>query len=218
MSCAYLASFRPLCSTRHGRAAVDALEIPPFVDGSCRREPDLEHEKPGISALCRGSRFAPRLKIGDRVAFVTTRGRYLDDEDAGWRLVALLQVLHRFASHREAATWYRNEGLRLPSNCVIPGNRPLPLERTLGPSGYRGCSGASVIEQWDAEYQQRAKKCPGFLVCTPLMVELCSPAKIHTKDWLKWCGKVPGTQNPPEISEALWDRLRGLTPRGRRAS
>jgi hypothetical protein len=217
MSRAFLASFRPICSTRHGRAAVEAFDIPPFADGSCRREPDLEHEMPGISALCRASRFAPRLEVGDRVGFVTKRGRYVDDEDEGWKLVALLRVAHRFLSHREAATWYRREGLRLPGNCVVPENPPLPLERTLGPSGYRGCSDSEVIEEWDAIYQERAKAHPVFLVCTPLMVELHAPATIRTADWMQWCGKVPGTQNPPVISEALWDRLSGLTPaRGRR--
>jgi hypothetical protein len=38
----YLAKYYPLCSTPNGGHAARRYNIPPFVDGSCRREPDLE--------------------------------------------------------------------------------------------------------------------------------------------------------------------------------
>jgi hypothetical protein len=44
-------SFRPLLNTREGRAAIERFGLPPFIDGSCRREPDFQSEFPSISGL-----------------------------------------------------------------------------------------------------------------------------------------------------------------------
>ncbi len=203
----YLASFRPLRATAHGRQAVQDHGLPPFIDGSCRREPDLEHDWPSISGLCRGGNFAPRLQVGDHVAFVTIKGRYDRGAPPCWKLVAVLRVAQRFVTHKEAAAWYSDKGLRLPSNCMVPGNDPVPLERTLGPSGHQGCSGPEIIKEWDGIYQQRAKEWPVMLACEKLMVELYDPVRIEEADWMRWIGKVPGTQNPPMIDNGLLDHL-----------
>jgi len=61
----YLAKYVPL--VLEGQNAIAQFDIPPYVDASCRREPDLECELPSISALCRGELFAPHLKEGDEV-------------------------------------------------------------------------------------------------------------------------------------------------------
>lgn len=58
----YLVTYRPLAYSVAGRKAAEAHGIPPFVDGSIRREPDLESAYPSISCLCRTARFAPRLR------------------------------------------------------------------------------------------------------------------------------------------------------------
>ena len=63
----FLATYRPICASAHGRQAVADFGIPPFVDASCRREPDFESSFPSISALCRGRQFAPRLHADDVV-------------------------------------------------------------------------------------------------------------------------------------------------------
>ena len=214
MSRCFLASFHPLCSTSVGRAAIHRHRLLPFIDGSCRREPDLEHDWPSISALCRAGKFAPRLQVGDRVAFVTARARYR--HGAPWMLVALLRVARRFETHEEAASWYAGLGLRLPSNCMVPGNGPVPLTRTKGaPRDLRDPERAPerIIRVWDARYRERARKWPVMLACEKLMVELHEPARIEQHDWLRWCGRVPSTQNPPEISDELWDHLVTATRR-----
>jgi hypothetical protein len=36
------------------------------------------------------------LREGDRVAYSTVRDRYRGDRESGWRLVAVLRVIHRF--------------------------------------------------------------------------------------------------------------------------
>jgi hypothetical protein len=45
----YLNTYRPLIGNDAGVAAVQKYGIAPYVDSSCRREPDLEHPKPAIS-------------------------------------------------------------------------------------------------------------------------------------------------------------------------
>lgn len=127
----YLNSYKPLVSRKSGLDASIAYDIPPFVDASCRREPDFESFHPSISALCRGQLFAPRVNEGDIVVYITTKGNHLRSGERHWRLVAILQVLKRFATHEEAAAWYEAQNLPLPTNCLVPGNPPLPLNVTI---------------------------------------------------------------------------------------
>jgi len=49
----FLATYRPISASWRGRNAVTRYGIPPYVDASCRREPDFESPLPSISALCR---------------------------------------------------------------------------------------------------------------------------------------------------------------------
>src|SRR2546423_15125523 len=72
----YINTYHPLCENSSGKAAARRFDHPPFVDASCRREPDFESLRPSITALCRGEKFAPRLKVGDVVIYLTVRGRY----------------------------------------------------------------------------------------------------------------------------------------------
>lgn len=138
------------------------FHLPPYVDGSCRREPDLEIEFPAISALCRAGHFAPRLLVGDEVVYITTKDHY-GESYRHWRLVARLRVLKRFKSHPEASAWYLAKLGELPRNCMVPGNPPLPLTKTArGVSACApACGGASAsLEDWDAGYQYRAVRFP----------------------------------------------------------
>ena len=126
----YLASYHPLAMNARGKSAVEKFCLPPYVDHSCRREPDFESQFPSISAICRGSKFAPRINKSDVVVYMTVKGRYCDYRDPHWRLTAILQVIKRFKSHREAAEWYENQGLEPPSNCMIRNNPPRKLVET----------------------------------------------------------------------------------------
>ena len=90
----FLNSYRPLQLTSGGRAAASGHGIAPYIDASCRREPDFEARWPTITALCRRTKFAPRLHVGDRVAYMTVKFA------AYWRLVGLFTVEQRDETYR----------------------------------------------------------------------------------------------------------------------
>jgi hypothetical protein len=186
--------------------------LPPFIDGSCRREPDLQLSDPAITALCRAGKFAPHLQVHDRIAYVTKRGAY-GSRERHWRLTALLEVVRRFNSHEDAAAWYLNHGFRLPFNCMVPGNEPAPLDATdgiLSPDvrdATRGRSSDHIIRVWDQGYRARAREFPVVVSCRPIFVELFDPPPVYERDWRAWHGRVPATRNPPAVPDALWQQL-----------
>lgn len=207
----FLATFRPLCATAAGRSAVERRACPPFVDGSCRREPDFEATRPAITALSRGAQFAPRLRAGDQVAYVTTVGRYGELEEDHWRLVALLRVAQRFESHADAAAWYTRSRLALPRNLVVPGNAPLAFEHTDGVGADPDAEKSrDIVKRWEAEHRERAAQYGTVLLCDVLFRELQDPPVITRAQWTSWCGGVPRTRTPPEIAAPLWARLERL--------
>lgn len=167
MSRAYLVSYRPLCRTAAGRVAITHYGLKPYVDGSCRREPDFEATYPTITCLCRGGLFAPRLRVNDRVAYISKKGTY-GNETAHWRLTALLVVIQRFDSHNSAARWFQQQDLCLPRNCMTGENSPLALELTDGeiPGNLRKhrqrLSPEQIIRYWDKAYTNRARHIPRF--------------------------------------------------------
>ena len=211
----YLVTYRPICYSDKGLTAIETHGISKYVDFSCRREPDLEHEYPSITALCRASVFAPRLRIGDGIAYITKMGSYEGEEKRHHRLTAILEVIHRFGSHDEAGRWYRaQEGFkRLPSNCMVPDNPPLPLDHTGGISRaslkrlVKGNSPEETIRIWDSGYKTRAREHGVFLVCKTICINLTCPPPVFKEDWKEWCGQVPGTQNPPELENGLWEKV-----------
>jgi hypothetical protein len=217
----FLSTYKPLVRTAAGRQAIRLHGLPPFVDGSCRREPDFESAFPSISAICHGRNFAPRLDVGDCVAYLTVKGTYEDDEEKGWRVVAFLEVIERCESHEDAARWYCDRGLPLPSNCLVPGNQPLALDRTSrGPRSAQcvypptcgasdGCGGGcdDDLRGRDAEYRRRARKWPVFLITQARFLDLVDPPQVTERDLQSIFGGVPGTQTPPKISGHEFSRL-----------
>lgn len=203
----YLASYYPLLANGRGRIAIKEFSLPPYVDDSIRREPDLESRFPSITAICRGSRFAPRLKESDMVVYMTVKGKYAGYGEAHWRLTAILEIIKRFKSHRKAARWYERQGIELPSNCIVKGNKPLSLDETSNRDGY------NTVKQWDRDYRRRVKDTPVFLVSKPIFVELYDPPVLTKQFMTKTFGKVPVTRNPPSISNQAYDRLAAMTVR-----
>ena len=129
----------------------------------------IEH---GASRRCRAGAFAPRLQPGDTVVYLTVKGAYGADPCPGWRLVAVLNVVERFETHGLAAAWYRSKSLALPSNCMVEGHPPQPLELTNGhpPAEIRArfpiaSEPERAIRLWDAGYRQRVAEWPVFLIC-----------------------------------------------------
>ena len=211
----FLATYRPLVRSASGRHAIQEHALPPFIDGSCRREPDFESPFPSITATCRGRNFAPRVQVGDRVMYLTVRGRYPGDMENGWRSVAILRVVHRFDSHDEAAVWYREQRQPLPSNCFAEGNPPKPLELTNGdpPKEVKRREESDpvrVIRLWDSTYRQRIARWPVFLVTEAEFMELNHPPQLVEAQMRAIFGRIPSTLNPPVIACEQLQSLVGL--------
>jgi hypothetical protein len=210
----YLNSFRPLCYNKLGQLAIKRYSLPPFVDASIRREPDFQSQFPSITALCRSAMFAPRLRVGDSVVYMTVKGRYEPERFSHWRLVAILRVIQRFESHKQAAAWYQGKGLPLPSNCMVEGNDPLSYGMTIGvipPDRFgEGLSTDEILRKWDLGYKLRARKNGAFLACEAEFLELNQPPIITEAAMLQIFGRTPPTLTPPSISESEYMALRSL--------
>jgi hypothetical protein len=194
----FLVTFRPLVNRKAGRVAAERFGLPPFIDGSCRREPDLESPVPSISALCRGRNFAPRLHVGDTTVYLATKSSWGGHAERHWRLVAVLRVRERFENHALAAAWYQAQGLALPSNCWVEGNPPIPYERTVQDS---------PSETWDRAYRARARRCPIFLTTDPIFLELWQPPIVTVETMTAAFGRVPSTLTPPALPDQDVQRL-----------
>lgn len=211
-----LNSYTPLVASAFGRAASRERGICPFVDGSIRREPDLEHEFPSISCTCRKGKFAPRLQVGDTVGYMTVKRRYCHGEKPHRRLTAVLHVIERCESHAEAAEWYRSRGLTLPSNCMVADNPSKPLEEShMIHRARRQFAGERLLRTWDREYRLRTAEFGTFIICKSMFRSLSWDAPVVNDEQLKAAfGKIPGTQNPGIVSALGFHefmRLLGLT-------
>jgi len=207
--CLYLVTYRPLAITLHGRKAIIRYGISPFVDGSIRREPDLESDPPTISALCRGRNFAPRLQVGDRVVYFTVKHRWSPDLPAHRRLTAVLRISKKFDTHLDAANWFRDEGLPLPSNCLVPENQPKPLSQSSGLKPLPPCGKRRQgYRDWDRRYLVRTRKHGSFLVCEPLFIDISwSAPVVMDDDFRRALGRIPPTRNPCSHPESDVDKL-----------
>ena len=190
----WIASFHPLCKNAQGRKAVSG-GLPPFIDGACRREPDLEAPYPSISELCRPGVFAHKLEEGQQVVYVTVKRAY--GQAAHHRYVARLTVLKVLKSHEAAADWYRAGALSLPSNCMVTGSLPVEYHETSGgDTDVRSYPLDVRLKYWDGYYRRLAKKSCTFVACSVEYRELFNPPVIETVDWIETIGRVPGTQTP----------------------
>ena len=195
----YLNSYAPLVASKAGREASkeSQTKLPPFIDGSIRREPDLECAYPGISCLCRAGKFAPRLKVYDLVGYMTRKASYGTGR-AHRRFTALLRVIETLDSHKAAATWYAERNVTLSNNCMVSGNEANELDHSHRIFKASGCAGdARTHKEWDLSYHARARKYPRFVICEPVFINVSWDAPEATDKLLKAVfGRIPGTQNP----------------------
>jgi len=209
-------AFRPISLTAAGRRAVRERGYAPFIDGSCRREPDFEARFPAITALCRPG-FAPRVNEGDSVAYFTVSGRFpTPRHPKGHYLVAVLRVECRLESHAAAAQWYRERSLRLPSNCLVAGNPPIPYDCTnqLLSKELRSrlrenpdVDDDRIVRLWDRGYAKRAEDCGVMLVCRSEYLALTSPPLYSVERMATVFGRLPGLQNPPKMRTGEYEAL-----------
>lgn len=211
----FLNTYRPLVWTAAGHNAADEFGLSPFIDGSIRREPDLAHRFPSITCLCRADRFAPRIRIGDLVGYMTVKHRYGDEKSRHRRLTSLLRAWKLFDSHREAAEWYRDRKLKLPSNLMVPGNKPDPISHTVyadlsdsnSCGDRRGC-GSNLLREWDKEYADRARCWGRVVVCQRIFRNLEWSCPVVTDKLLESAfGEIPGTQNPGNLDRTQFIRF-----------
>lgn len=207
----FLSTFRPLIINSRGRSAVKTFGLKPYIDASCRREPDFESEFPSISAVCHAGKFAPRLNEGDVVVFMTVKNKYPPISFRHWRLVSILRIQKKFKSHEEASIWYSSKNLPLPSNCMVEGNKPFPLEKTAGPMPFEKCKRLGepikIVNFWDSFYKKRVEKHSVFLACKAEYLELNNPIVITDDQLLEFFGNIPGTRNPPRISDDQLEKI-----------
>ena len=216
----YLNSFKPLCYNPLGLAAINKYGFPPFIDSSCRREPDFQMALPSVSALCRSSKFAPKLKINDIIVYITVGGIF-HPHKIGHHLVAVLQVINVFQSHTLGSSWYLANFSSLPKNCMIPNNPPLDFDKTGGNfkvkiqlNHFMSMSpqrqtliGQRRILNWDSQYLFRSSKWPVFICTKPLFLNLTNPNLITRTDFIRIFGKIPNTQIPKVISQTKLNQL-----------
>lgn len=184
----YLLSYIPLANSQAGREVAAKFGIPPYVDASCRREPDFESVSPFVSGLCRPS-FISTLNVGDLLVYITKMSAVHRE---GRRLVAVLELLKAFGSHADAAIWYKANSDRLPHSCIVPGNDPLPITMT-NPKMTRGTSKFKDSELWDrAVYAPRARDCDKCFSCNALFSNLHSPPIVADEFWTRTLGGDPG--------------------------
>lgn len=103
--------------TAIGLRAVNDFGFPPFIYASFRREPDLQSEFPSITALCRQKTFAPVLCPNDIIVYITVKGKWMTTFDH-YRLISTLVVTDKKDNHLQAAAWYRNKNIKLPSQNI----------------------------------------------------------------------------------------------------
>ena len=194
----FLNSFYPLCYTKKGLEAVNR-GLPPFVDGSIRREPDFENEYPAITGLCRTNKLIPRLCKRDNVIYITNKGTYSGTRH--WCLVAVLQVEEIVGSHYDTANFYRERGLAYPQNLMIPETKRKPLEETHQDNRDFKHNGIIDADAWDRAYKWRANKYPLVARCSIFQDYkfLFAPPIINEDTMYSIFGRIPGTQMPPEL-------------------
>lgn len=218
----FFLTFHPLCETTTGRLAVSAHGAQPFIDGSCRREPDLESDPPTFTELCRPTR-GPRFEVGTRILYATVKNP--NPTLRGWGLVAGLEVIKVCSSHGEASHWFLDQALALPSNCMVEGNNPKPLHLTTGlpadngnpqQTWIQGGEPPRTLAEWDAHYAHRAGKYPKFAICKHLQTPRLRDAPFYNSA-LKQCfetGKVPLTRfRAAKISDLEFEKVLMLMAR-----
>lgn len=190
-----LASFSPICLTKQGRIAIKKFGLEPYIDGSIRREPDLENKYPSITSLCRNSKLAPKLDVGDTVVYITRKSKY-NLTEGHWKLVAILSIIERLESHEEAFKWYNEKQIEIPSNCMVKENPSIELSRTAGlPKGINN------EKDWDQIYFSRSRNYPAFLICKPKFINTKTPVDLSGGLMKGLIGTDrPGTQNPKKLS------------------
>lgn len=147
----------------------------PFEDASIRTEPNLRHEAPSVSGLCRKNLVVGRAEVGSHLVYVTVKRRYDSRSEPGQFLTAILRVQAKLANHEEARARYQERGFTLPHNCIAAD--PRPGEGAL--FGYsREKRRRFTFDEAESNYRERAAKYPTYLVCESLFPNLLERPRL----------------------------------------
>lgn len=195
-----MVTYEPMVLAKEGQKIVDTnKDIPPFLDASIRTEPSLNVEYPGVSSLCRKSILAPKLEEGDKMIYLTKKGKYNKNYEH-WRLVAIIEVIKVTKTHEEAAEWYKNNNYELPKNCMVDDNPPLSYDKTTIPK--------QSICIAESDYKDRKSEYPQFNICKKIYVNLDNPPIIDEARMEEIFGtKNPGTQSFRTVKEKEYKSL-----------
>ena len=213
-------SFKPLCHKQLGVMAIEKYGFPPFIDASCRREPDFENPFPSITALCRQGKFAPHLRKNNIVVYITTGGTFKPYK-LGHHLIAILQVEEVYKTHELGKRGYINANLPIPNNCMVEETRPYKFDQTAGgemsadilkkylalSEELRERANAELIKDWDNDYLQRSLTYQCFIKTKSLYTNVQNPIRLLRSDFQYIFGKLPNTRTPNIISESSFIRL-----------
>lgn len=207
----FLNSFIPLAYNRFGRSAATANNLPLFIDGSCRREPDFQNPLPAITQLCRPKKLVTRLNIGDLVIYITKLGNY-GNPPAHWNFIGVLEVIDFAQNHNHAEAYYLNNQIKVSQNIICNQTIPFPLNMTHGLSGFphENLSPQRVISLWNNGYISRANNYPKVSITKVWKdtLNLNNPTVITHTMMQNIFGRVPGTQNPPKLTNNEWSNFK----------
>lgn len=200
----YLNSFYPLCSTKAGRTAILKYDLPDYIDGSCRREPDFKNKFPVITGLCRPG-FAQKLNVGDIVIYVTNK------KGVGAKnVVSVLKVKEIFCNHNEAASFYQNKNYEVPNNLMVKQSKPFSLDKTHQKFGWDVWVKNTTLKEWDKQYLGRSRNPSSNKVvrCEKLFEDVKSPIELNSSDWEEISKRKLCAQNPPKLTQLEWDKFK----------
>jgi len=197
----YLSSFNPLIINKFGRTAIEKYNLPSFIDGSCRREPDFENELPCITGLCRPG-FAEKLKVKDIIIYVTNRNGV-----GSRKIIAVLEVIKVFENHENAAEWYINGNMLIPNNIMVEETKPFEIDKTHRIHKIKDIKNEfDLISRWNLTYKCRSRNKQKVAQCKMLYKELNTPKEL---DETKFERRLTA-QNPPILSEKEWKIIKEL--------
>jgi hypothetical protein len=197
----YLNTFCPLGSSATGRAASYLFNLPPYIEGSARREPDFQHARPCITGMV-NSQLVRKLEEGDLVVYMAD-----DLQHAGKRIVAVLKVIGKMPGHRAAASWYVNGGFSVPNNLMAFGTLPVSPHETYGAGSFSGLNGSNGLLP-ESRYKKRAKSCPDVAICRIWrnQAHLYHPPLLRDKDMMRIFGRsLP--KGSIVLSDSEWEGL-----------
>lgn len=209
----YLNTFIPICFNGIGRNNAIAHGLPLFIDGSCRREPDFQNPFPAITQLCRPGKLVTRLSEGDLVIYLSKVGNYRN-HPAHWNFIGILKVLTLPINHSTAASYYLINKIPISQNIICNHTTPFPLNLTHGLSGFPhgNLNPNRIISIWDNGYISRSNNYPKVAI-TSVWDEhlyLNNPAQITHQMMMDIFNRIPGTQNPPRLTDVEWCNFRRI--------